>query len=78
MGKQFSGPKMLGEILSQDQNVVDCSSKQLFRFLMGRHESAADSQTLAALNAVRKDVPNLKLLIKEFIKSPAIEYRKSK
>jgi hypothetical protein len=38
----FSSPKGLGEVLARNRQCQECVVKQLFRYLMGRHESPAD------------------------------------
>lgn len=77
-GATYTGPKELGQLISKDSNVLSCSSKQLYRFLMGRLENGEDLKTIEALNVLREETPNLKEIIEEFIKSPAIQYKKGK
>jgi Protein of unknown function (DUF1592)/Protein of unknown function (DUF1588)/Protein of unknown function (DUF1587)/Protein of unknown function (DUF1595)/Protein of unknown function (DUF1585) len=49
---QFSNSRQLGEILAGSNQCQECMVKQVFRYLAGRHETAADvpriSQALAA------------------------------
>jgi hypothetical protein len=39
---EFSNPRQLGEILAGSKQCQECMVKQLFRYLAGRHETAAD------------------------------------
>ncbi len=42
----FTGPKQLGELLSQSPQCQECVVRQLFRYAHGRHEFPADQATL--------------------------------
>ncbi len=52
---EFSNPRQLGEILAGAKQCQECMVKQVFRYLAGRHETAADepriSHALAAFQA---------------------------
>jgi hypothetical protein len=39
---EFSNPRQLGDILAQSKQCQECMVKQVFRYLAGRHETAAD------------------------------------
>lgn len=43
----FSSPRELGKILASSPQCQECVVKQAFRYLMGRHESAADAAVIA-------------------------------
>ena len=42
----FTSPRELGKILAGSAQCQECVVKQVFRYLMGRHESAADSAAI--------------------------------
>jgi hypothetical protein len=44
---QFSSPLQLGEILSGARQCQECVVKQVFRYLAGRHETAADEPRIS-------------------------------
>ncbi len=50
----FQTPKELGAILSQDEGCQKCIVKMLFRYALGRHETAADRTTIENLLATFK------------------------
>jgi hypothetical protein len=44
---QFSSPRQLGEILAGARQCQECVVKQVFRYLAGRHETAADEPRIS-------------------------------
>jgi uncharacterized protein YuzE len=44
---QFSNPRQLGEILAGSNQCQECVVKQVFRYMAGRHETAADERRIS-------------------------------
>lgn len=44
---QFSSPRQLGEILAGTRQCQECVVKQVFRYMAGRHETAADEPRIS-------------------------------
>jgi hypothetical protein len=42
----FNSPRELGKILAESSQCQECVVKQAFRYLMGRHEAAADAAAI--------------------------------
>ncbi len=75
-GAPFSGTQQLGELIQSDPRVAACATKQLFRFMAGRDDDAADVSTLAALANVYDREHSLRELLVEIVTAPAIAQRK--
>jgi hypothetical protein len=68
----FASPKQLGQILASASNCQRCVVKQLFRYAMGRSETAADQHLIdAALENFQNSQFNFQALIISIIKSRA-------
>jgi hypothetical protein len=63
---EFSSPRQLGEILSRMPQCQECIVKQVFRFMAGRLETAADRPLL---NAALKDFQDSGFRFKELLVS---------
>lgn len=75
-GTPYSGTAELGQLIAQDPRVSACATTQLFRFMVGRDDDAADERTLAALDTLYRERPSLRALVISLVKSPSITFRK--
>ncbi|HWB98369.1 MAG TPA: DUF1585 domain-containing protein, partial [Bryobacteraceae bacterium] len=61
---QFTSPRQMGEILAGARQCQECMVKQVFRYLRGRHETAADDPQIGrALDAFQKSGFHFKELL---------------
>ncbi len=73
---EFASPKQLGRILAAAPNCRRCVVKQLFRYAMGRSETAADQHLIdATLDEFQRSQFNFQALILSIIKSEAFRGR---
>lgn len=70
-GAPFQGPAELGVLLAEDPAVTLCANRQLFRFAMGRLETAADEPAIRALASSHQAHNNLTDILVELVASPA-------
>ncbi|HEY4058093.1 MAG TPA: DUF1592 domain-containing protein [Kofleriaceae bacterium] len=68
----FMGPAELGALVAQDPAVSACATKQLFRYMTGRDETANDAAALSALASMRESTPGLADLVVQLAASSAI------
>ncbi|MBK9168739.1 MAG: DUF1592 domain-containing protein [Bryobacterales bacterium] len=77
-GERFSNPRQLGEILAASEQCQDCVAKQVFRYAMGRRETAADAAALREMSrAFRESQFRWKRLIMALITSDAFRAARS-
>jgi hypothetical protein len=70
---QFSNPRQMGEILAGARQCQECVVKQLFRYLAGRHETAADEPRISrALADFEKSGFHFKELLISLVRSVEI------
>jgi hypothetical protein len=74
-GKDFSGPRELGEIIAAMPELATCADRQLFRFTVGRADADTDVRTLQALDAQLAAVKDLRSMVRALTDTPAITYR---
>lgn len=74
-GKDFSGPRELGEALGAAPELASCADRQLFRFAVGRADADTDAKTLSALDAQLASVKDLRSMVRALTDTPAITYR---
>lgn len=68
----FTGPVQLGDQLAKNPVAVQCASRQLLQFSLGRAaNTAGDQATVEALHAQYLQTPQLKSMILALIKAPA-------
>jgi hypothetical protein len=66
----FSSARQLGEIIAGSKQCQECVVKQVFRYMSGRHETAADESRIArALEDFRNSGFHFKELVLSLIKS---------
>jgi hypothetical protein len=67
---QFSNSRQLGEILAGSNQCQECMVKQVFRYLAGRHETAADVPRIShALAAFQKSGYHFQEILISLVKS---------
>ena len=67
---QFTGPRQLGELLARTPQCQECVVKQVFRYMSGRQDTAADRAVLSqALEAFRKSDYHFKELVISLVKA---------
>jgi hypothetical protein len=67
---EFSSPRQLGEILAGSKQCQECVVKQVFRYMSGRHETAADEPRISwTLEDFRKSGFHFKELLISLIQS---------
>jgi len=74
-GKAFSGPRELGDVLAAAPELAACADRQLFRFALGRRDTADDATTLKALDAQLAATGGLETMLQALVEAPAIGYR---
>lgn len=70
----YKGIDELGESLANHPAAIQCASRQLLRFALGRTETSSDLRTIQALHGQYLETPQFKSMIFALVKSPAFSH----